>query len=312
MAQPLSDAEIEEALAVCADEPVHIPGNIQPFGWLLADDREGGTVRYASENAPDLFARPLDQILGAGLVDLLGKEVWHALQNTANLVQIAEKRSPVGIFDIEGQRCDLHAFQSGEYMVLEIEADTLDAISAGELMKDITFLVDQVQPCQDQGQLLDMTARLMRHTSGFDRVMIYRFDQDFNGEVMAEARRVGMDPMLGLRFPHWDIPAQAREIMKRLPLRLICDVDQAPVPLRADDLTRGPLDISLAQTRGLTEVHMQYLRNMGTVATMTLSVMVEGDLWGMISFHHARPRVATPYQRGLLTGFLAIFCLKLG
>lgn len=175
------------------------------------------------------------------------------------------------------------------------------------------FLVSQIQECVDQNSLFDLTCRLLRHVTGFDRVIIYKFDADWNGEVHAEACKPTMEPFIGLRFPHWDIPEQARAIMARIQLRLICDVDHQPVQIAAQDSTLPPLDISLAQCRAVSPLHMQYLRNMGTSASMTLSVVIDDVLWGMISFHHETPRRLPSETRQILTtGVLPIFCLKLG
>ncbi|MEM9814101.1 MAG: HWE histidine kinase domain-containing protein, partial [Pseudomonadota bacterium] len=147
--------------------------------------------------------------------------------------------------------------------------------------------------------------------TGYDRVMIYRFDPHWNGEVVAEARKRSIEPYLGLRFPHWDIPAQARDIMRQVPIRIIADVDHVPTKLRADRADRAPLDITLALMRGVSAAHVEYLRNMETAATMTLSLVVGGRLWGMVSLHHKNPRMPTPHVRQLLGAFLPFLRLRL-
>ncbi|MCY4178727.1 MAG: hybrid sensor histidine kinase/response regulator, partial [Litoreibacter sp.] len=103
--------------------------------------------------------------------------------------------------------------------------------------------------------------------TGYDRVMVYRFDADFNGEVIAEARQRTLEPYLGLRFPHWDIPSQARDIMAKIPLRFISDVDAEPVPLMAAEPKLDPLDMTFVECRGVSKVHMHNLRTMGTQTT---------------------------------------------
>ncbi|MFK7941896.1 MAG: HWE histidine kinase domain-containing protein [Paracoccaceae bacterium] len=169
----------------------------------------------------------------------------------------------------------------------------------------------QVQACEDQQSLFKLTTDLMRHLSGYDRTLIYRFDSENNGEVLEEAKRFSMDSFLGLRFPSWDIPAQARAIMAKLPLRLIQDTELPTLRLQAATKSAPPLDITLAASRGVSEIHMEYLRNMGSRATMTLSVVVEEKLWGIISFHHLSPRVPPPALREILTNLVSIFSGKL-
>ena len=307
----VSEAEIEAALQACADEPVHIPGIIQPVAWLLAYDAESGEIGYASQNAESLFGEPAVKLLGRHARDLFGSEIWHALQNARAPHGDGERRIRAGQFALAGRTCEFNAFESGQHVVIEIEpVDETTGLSP-EALHELGFLIDAIQACSSQAVLFETAAKLLQIFSGYDRVMIYQFDRDFNGEVLAEARRPAMEPMLGLRFPHWDIPAQARAIMLKLPLRFIADVNHEPVQILAASSVAPDLDITHAYARGVSKVHMQYLRNMGTAATMTLSVVLDGQLWGIISFHHRRARTPAPQVRHVLQEFLKAFQLKL-
>jgi serine phosphatase RsbU (regulator of sigma subunit)/GAF domain-containing protein len=134
----------------------------------------------------------------------------------------------------------------------------------------------------------DAAARWVRSLSGFDRVMVYRFDADWNGEVIAERKREDLNTFLGLHYPASDIPAQARELYRRNWLRLIPDIGYASVPLVppvAHD-TAQPLDLSSSTLRSVSPIHVEYLGNMGVGASMSVSIVINGELWGLIACHH--------------------------
>ncbi|MEL6585554.1 MAG: GAF domain-containing protein [Pseudomonadota bacterium] len=177
-------------------------------------------------------------------------------------------------------------------------------------MRITTLLTGRIQTCADRESLFDLTLDLMRHVTEYDRVSIYKFDQDFNGEVLAERRTSSIESILGLRFPHWDIPSLARDIMKVLPLRLIESADQEQVPLLAASADLAPLNMTRGALRGVSGIHLQYLRSAEFTSTMTLSIVLQDQLWGMISFHHRQPRRPSPRLREILKGFLPIFCTK--
>jgi light-regulated signal transduction histidine kinase (bacteriophytochrome) len=137
----------------------------------------------------------------------------------------------------------------------------------------------------------------VRGLTGFDRVMVYRFDPDWNGEVVAEERRDDLEPFLGLHFPASDIPAQARALYLRNWLRLIPDARYAPVPLVPERNPHDgrPLDLGASTLRSVSPVHLEYLANMGVIASMSVSLVDRGRLWGLIACHHyAGPHRPTP------------------
>ncbi|MEM7524933.1 MAG: HWE histidine kinase domain-containing protein [Pseudomonadota bacterium] len=311
MTSSLSESEVERALETCAEEPVHIPGIVQPFGCLIAARIDGGTIGYASENCGPLIGIPAKDLLGESLRDMLGGEIHHGIRNAVSRATIAEASIGVGVYDLMGKPVYIRVFESQGHHVVEIEPDSDTSFDSSGALKTLSYLMSQLQSCEDEQSLFDLTAELMRHLSGYDRTLIYRFDSEKNGEVLAEARRSSLESLLGLRFPSWDIPAQARAIMAKIPLRFIQDVDQVPAPLFAASPDAPPLDISLAASRGVSPVHVQYLRNMGVRGTMTLSVIVEDQLWGIISFHNLHPRVPPPALREILINFGSIFSGKL-
>ncbi|WP_299500558.1 HWE histidine kinase domain-containing protein [uncultured Roseobacter sp.] len=311
MDKSLKESELREALETCAAEPVHIPGIIQPFACLLASNAKTNIVTYASANCDAFLDMSADEVLGKNLVDILGSETIHQLRNLASRSGFSKQRMTMGTFEVAGALVEISAFQSQDFFVFEIEPASDETFGGTDALKSMSFLMAQMQSCETQSELFNLTVELMRHMTGFDRVMIYKFDQEFNGEVIAETCRSSMQPFLGLRFPSWDIPSQARAIMKQIPLRLIEDTDQIAPPLLAASAECPPLDITLAACRGVSSVHMEYLRNLGSKATMTLNITVEGQLWGIISLHHRASKVVAPKLREVLENFVPVFSSKL-
>ncbi|MEL7461205.1 MAG: HWE histidine kinase domain-containing protein [Pseudomonadota bacterium] len=306
-----TDDDIRAALKDCEAEPVHIPGVVQPFGCLVAVDKVTGVVTYASENVEAFTGLAPKDMLGREAQDMFEHELWHGVKNAIARSSGEPTNIQVGDFNLGEIPVTLHTFESDGHVILEFEFPRDAGFSGIESMRTLTFLIKSVESCKTEQELFDITVRLTRMLSGYDRVMIYKYDRDWNGEVMAEDLRRRLEPFLGLRFPHWDIPAQARAIMEKVPIRFIFDVDQTPVPLLSRDKKAPPLDITLGYTRGVSEVHLEYLRNMGSKATLTLSLIVDGTLWGILSFHHQRPHIPPPGLREILVNFGQVFATKL-
>jgi light-regulated signal transduction histidine kinase (bacteriophytochrome)/CheY-like chemotaxis protein len=271
---------------------------------------DSGIVDYASDNIQDIFGLPVDQVLGQDVGALMGRAIWHSFLNLGGQHDFGQKRQFAGLWQGKDKDYAVHCSKGGEYFVIEIEGEAETPIASPEMLREQALLIDQIEHCDDLNSLSDLTARLLRHVTDFDRVMVIRFDPVWNGEVVAESRLSFMEPLLGLRFPATDIPVQAREIMAKLPLRLIADADQSPVPIVASGSDKPPLDITYANCRGVSPVHMQYLKNMDVAATMTLSITLRDELWGYVSFHSRRPYVVSPDIRHILLGFLPVLRLK--
>ncbi|WP_299828856.1 HWE histidine kinase domain-containing protein [uncultured Roseobacter sp.] len=311
MNRRLTEAELQQALDNCATEPVHIPGIVQPFGHLLAYDPKSSLICYASENCSDALGMPLRDLLGTSAREVLGSEIWHDLQNAASRTEFSRENLSVFNHELNGTLCAISAFESGGFHVVEFEQAHTDILSGAEAFQSMNFLMTQIHGCEERQELLQLTVDLMRHFTGYDRVMIYQFDHEFNGEVITETCRPSMPTFQGLRFPHWDIPEQARAIMKKVPVRVIEDVEQVPIPLVAAHEDLPPLDITLAACRGVSPVHMEYLANLGSQATMTLNVVVEDRLWGIISLHNRSRKVPPAMLREVLKSFVPVFSAKL-
>ncbi len=300
-------------LSACERERIHMPGAIQPHGCLLFCTLPSWIVRTVSANAGQFLGRDAESLLDATLDSILPDKTLHDLRNVlqASMVSGGAERLLDQPIDDGPERYDLTVHMSASNAVVEIVprrgADTL-ATDAITLVKS---MVGRLRRAPTLERFLHLAAHQVRAVTGFDRVMVYRFLPDGTGEVKAEALRTGLTPFLGLRYPASDIPAQARALYRRQWLRLIPDVDYTPVPLLARSEAEAEADLSLATLRSVSPVHLEYLRNMDSHATLTVSLMVGDALWGLIACHHASPRRISSSTCAATELFGQIFSLQI-
>ena len=198
---------------------------------------------------------------------------------------------------------------SGQLVVIEGEPASHDEMEASSIVRSMVSRLAQVE---GMAPFLRDGARQVRALTGFDRVMVYRFAEGGDGEVVAEALRSGVDSFYGLHYPASDIPVQARALYLRNIFRVIADVKAVPVPVvPALDPTGAALDMSLCLTRAVSPIHIEYLGNMGVGASLSISIIVEGKLWGLFACHHYAPRLPTFAQRSAAELFGQIFSMML-
>ncbi len=283
-------------LDACDQEPIHLAGSIQPGGFLLAVDEADGRVVQASENAGDCLGRALSAVLGATPGELFGAETEARVRELSRDARFARGATFVGrwarggsgderVFALLGHRHAGRLILEGERLCAG------EAAAPVEAHEQIEVLLGQMETPRTVDELLAFAARELRGLTGFDRVLVYRFDADWHGRVVAEDRNDALPSYLDLHFPASDIPRQARELYRLNRLRLIADASYEPVPIRAaPGRAEAPLDLSLATLRSVSPVHREYMRNMGTGASFSISLMRDGELWGLVSCHNAAPR----------------------
>lgn len=290
MSAPLLHAAAEPVtLDNCDREPIHIPGSIQPHGALLALDAHGRLV-VMSANAPALlgFALPLGEVLAA---DSLGAdpEVGDAVRQALALLGRGETVPDVREVSLGGRAFDLVVHTYDALVLCEFELQAVGAEGMGRFAQRAYGSMDKLKRQPSIDRLLEVAVTEVRAMTGFDRVMAYRFRHDDSGDVVAESRCDELEPFVGRRYPASDIPAQARRLYVLNTLRLIADVAYAPVPLLAAPGHTAPLDLSHSVLRSVSPVHVEYLTNMGVQASMSVSIVVAGRLWGMVACHHRAP-----------------------
>ncbi len=299
MHQQTRDA-LEQAVAACADEPIRFSGGIQPHGYLISCDPRDSRVRHVSENCRELFELDPEALIGLPLNELLPIALPFAddlAQLEARFGNAAEYLASINI-GIRARFCDvsLHVAQGLAHLEIEPQPQNRQDLAAADLVHDMIFRIGL--QTAEAGALHAAVADQVRRLTGFDRVMVYRFLHDDTGEVIAESLAKDVPSYLGLRYPASDIPPQARALYLRNRVRVIADTDYQPSPivpaLHADG---GPLDLSLHGLRSVSPVHLEYMRNMGMAASMSISIVVDGRLWGLIACHHRAPRQLPPRHR---------------
>ena len=276
-------------LTSCDREPIHILGAVQPFGFLIAVSPDWIVTRL-SGNAPDWLGRSVESMLGTPLLSVIDGEAVHLLRG-----HLQTLRGPDAVDRVFGVRLlpdrplfDVALHMSGASIVIEAEPSAPEHLSAGNLVRN---MVSRLRQTTDFEPLCREATRQMRALTGFDRVMLYRFAADGSGEVIAESVRSGLDRYLGLHYPASDIPRQARALYERSWLRIIADVEAPGIPVVPPRDPEGePLDLSLSTLRTVSPIHLEYLRNMGVAASLSVSVLRNGRLWGLFACHHMEPR----------------------
>ncbi|HEY1585117.1 MAG TPA: histidine kinase dimerization/phospho-acceptor domain-containing protein, partial [Polyangia bacterium] len=279
-------------LTNCDREPIHIPGLIQPHGVLMALS-PSLTVTQTSDNVVARLGLSVDDVLCRSLADVLGTRAADIV--AAALVDGRWKEAnPLGVV-ARGQHLDAIVHEHDGVTIVELEpAPKVPGADA----RSLRSLLSALQHARTLDELCRCAVREVKRLTRFERVMLYRFDAAGHGSVDAEARDPGLDPYLGLRYPASDIPKQARALYRKNWLRLIPDARYTParlVPsLRPD--TGAPLDLTFAVLRSVSPIHLEYLENMGIRASFSVSLIVDDELWGLISCGNHSGPLMVPYE----------------
>jgi len=296
----MKDDALIEALKNCENEPIHLISKIQSYGVLLSFSSDFEVLQF-SRNVYDFFA--------LNAVDLLGKPLSHIVgEQNSNLImqrlqdQVNDQSNALTVMTIcmaESQIHDknkliLQAHRSEGIWIFEFIriTDCVDEAFYHEVMKSISFGLMDLESAGCFDSYVVRVVEKIRDITGYDRVMMYQFDNHWNGEVIAESHKMGLKSYLGQHFPAADIPAQARRLYTRSHFRLLADTEAEPSDIFPviNPVTQKPLDLSLCLLRGISPVHIQYLRNIDTRATMSISLLQNGRLWGLIACHHITPK----------------------
>jgi len=290
---PATDAD----LAACAREPIHTPGAIQAHGVLIALRAPYHLITHVSANIEALAGLPPEQILGHSLAEIVGDAAADAVQNIVGgedyvLGTVVPLELPVR----DGAKCMFQVHATADTWFIEVERtstddDLRDVLKAAKL----SFL--KLRDPDSVETLCRLVVREIRHLTGYDRVMVYQFDRDGHGRVVAEARDAAIESYLDLRYPASDIPAQARQLYLLARVRIIADAAYTPVSIltwenpAAPDAPAKALDLSYCGLRSVSPIHLEYVRNMGVAATMAISIIQDQRLWGMVVCHHRTPLI---------------------
>ena len=279
----------------CDSEPIQAPGHVQPHGALFAFDTRG-VLTHRSSNAEAMLGEMALPSFGETLSPrhFAGMAGFHQLATRIGdkpqdgtlaeiIPETVEVEAAGGVFDLVVHRTATH-------LVCEFEQRAGAAPLPDDFVADARRAIERLKRQKTVQTLLNVAVQAVRALTGFDRVMAYRFRHDDSGEVVAESVEADLGAFLGQRYPAGDIPQQARRLYILNTLRLIADVGAVRVPVKTAMRTAPPLDMSYGVLRSVSPIHLEYLSNMGVAASMSVSIVIEGKLWGMLACHHRQPR----------------------
>lgn len=271
-------------LEACDTDPIHRFASIQGHGTFLQVDPETKEVLSAAANVGEFLDRPAADVVGAAVGSVFEDGFTSRIEHWPRGTRSGRERL---VHDGASGRLSVTIFPVGETSGMEIERTSRDGDVPEELMINARPTLDHLRGLDSREELFEESLRAVRRASGFDRVMLYRFDEDGHGAVVAEERRDGVTSYLGQHFPASDIPEPARRLYLKNGIRYIPDVDYDPVPIVGPQgkRSRTELDLTHSFLRGVPEVHRQYLRNMGVGSSLSVAVVAEGELWGLIACH---------------------------
>ena len=303
-----TDANLQDVnLNNCDREPIHIPNLIQPHGVLLVVSAAEYKILQVSLNTEQmlgispqqLLERPLSELIGDAEVDKIRRCVSDDLNEINPLTVNLDRQGKNLTFDAIVHR-------NGEIITVELEPiQSLQPINFFDFYQSLKSPVNKIQSTETLCELCNTLVKEIRRITGFDRVMVYRFDDEGAGQVVAEAVQEGLEPFLGLRYPDTDIPKQAKHLYTLNYIRLIPDVTYEPIGLipTLNPSTGQPLDMSMSVLRSVSPLHTEYLSNMGVAASMSISLIRNKQLWGLIACHHNTPKTV-PYQIRTICEFI--------
>ena len=289
------DLDSKVDLTNCDREPIHVIGHIQPFGALMAIDKERGTVLQVSDNIADFLNVSPSDVLGREFNDVFVAGVSDGIRDY--LVRVDS-----GIRSVEeiyagrlksGKSALLFAHVVGDTLVVEFEEFDLSRTRIAA----VSSTLRRLESASTVKEYCDLLSTEIRRLTGYDRVMVYRFAPDASGWVFAEAKLEKLQTFMDLHYPASDIPEQARKLYQSNRVRLVADVQYEPVVLIPDRPPSGELlDMSLAQTRGVSSMHTEYLANMGVRTSLSAALISDDGLWGLVACHHYENAYALPFR----------------
>lgn len=275
-------------LSQCEKEKIHIPNLIQPHGFIITFHPDSLTVMRYSSNLIQTQVGSDRNLTGRNIKELFPETLWKTVEKNLDFSNyLRHIIYEVDFPQISDQKVDIMVCSAGREVILELipvypEKDPLYSLDF-----QLNSMVRRVMTAHENEDFFHIAASEIKALTGYDRVMVYRFDEEFNGKVIAEAKEPEMVSYLNLHYPASDIPVQARDLYRKNMIRTIKDVNYTPVPI--DSKYSDPLDMSHSFLRSVSPIHLEYLRNMGVAATLTISIMVNHELWGLIGCHHRTP-----------------------
>jgi light-regulated signal transduction histidine kinase (bacteriophytochrome)/CheY-like chemotaxis protein len=295
----------------CDREPIHLLGNVQPFGFLLGVSRDW-IVLHVSENIADFLHKPASALLGQPLTSVFAEDAIHTIRGRMQMLAGPDAVERIFRCKLEAGGPDYDVAVHSTPQAIFIEAEPSASREEIDPISLVRTMLARVQASTSFERFCNEATRQLRALIGFDRVMLYRFDQDDAGEVVAESVKPNLVKFLGLHYPASDIPKQARILYTRNWLRIIPDIGSKPSPIISDAQAGiDPIDLSMSMLRSVSPIHIEYLQNMGVGASLSVSILRDGKLWGLFACHHMSTRHISYERRSAAELFGQMFALLL-
>ncbi|MGG7551323.1 ATP-binding protein [Chryseobacterium arthrosphaerae] len=288
----------------CHEEPIHIPGSIQSFGYLIGIDAESQAITFFSRNIADIFKiERLDELFGREISDfpesfqsIIDSEIYTSLEQFT-------RRKNETYFDkifIDGKDYHFSVYRSDAYIFLEFEEVIINPDKRISNKYDNFYIIDNEQELWDH--LLETLSKVVN----YDRMMIYKFMMDGSGKVIAEKKNEDMESFLGLHYPESDIPKQARQLYLKKRKRIFSNVYADTVPILSKK--EENIDLTFSASRAMSPVHAQYLKNSGVASSFSVSIIIDDHLWGLVTCQNIKPKhidLEDRVQAGIFTALAA-------
>jgi two-component system, chemotaxis family, sensor kinase Cph1 len=298
------------------ERSIQTPGSIQPHGVLIVLEEQDFKVLQVSRNTQQYLGRSPAKLQGERLSNILDEHSFRIFQSALPKTIAQPKALQLSISGPKRhQSFDAHIHRTDVALILELEPrETLSEDHPTYLQGLLNETIARMQTAKTVAELLQIVVEDWRQLTEYDRVHIYRFDDQEAGEVIAEAKRKDLSSYLGLHFPEMDIPPDSRALYARGLLRYIPDICEEPVKLSPVNhpKTHKPLNLGAAVLRSVDPCCVEYYQNMGSSAALILSILKDGKLWGLISCHHQTPKLLSCEMRNLFRLLGHITCLELG
>ncbi len=292
-------------LSNCEKEPIRTPGSIQPHGLLFGLSEPDLRILFLSDNAQPLLGIESQSLIRTQLEDLVEPKDFKSLKEKLNDEDLL-RHNPMRITLKFGPRSTFDGIAHRQNNILILELEPLEVLNPFEFAgfyHQARKSVQVLRAAKNIAELYSHTVKEVQRITRFDRVLIYKFDEHWNGHVLAEEKSAAIqNPYLDMHFPSTDIPAQVRDLYLTNHLRIIPTTDSKVSQIIGTD---QKIDLSFAVLRSVSPVHIQYMRNMNTTASMSMAVIKNNRLWGLISCNHESGSMYLPFDVRALCDFLA-------
>ena len=289
----------------CDREPIHIIEQAQQHGVILIIDYKNNKILQASNNCSNLLNLAVEQIVGKPLENVFPKAISETIFNK---IENQESLYPHELSFKNQKFLAIPHLTENQELIIDIEpfGETINPILFQE---ELTKILKEIKDTDPVKVMCHQAVSLIKDLYDYDRVMMYRFDEEWNGEVIAEIKEEKLESWLGLHYPATDIPKPARQIFLKQGVRMISDVNYQPAQLLPE--LNKKINLSKSELRGVSPIHIEYLKNMNVGASLTAAIILNGELWGLIACHHYQPKFINYHQRQSCKFLVQVFSNKL-